>query len=83
MQRLDPKRLGLAAGIVWRLSLFVATLISTATGYGAVGLNAWGSFHPGYSISGSGSIIALIYGFICGFIALYALAWLYNWLEGV
>jgi len=77
---LNPKRFGLAAGILWGLCLSVITLISVGTGYGTEFLNMIASIYPGYGISLLGSVIGLVYGFIDGFIGLYIFAWLYNWL---
>lgn len=77
---LDPKRLGLAAGVLWGLTIFSTTLIASATTYGKAFLESYGSLHPGYSITATGSVVGLIYAFICAFVGMYVLAWLYNWL---
>jgi len=61
--------------------MLVTTLISANTGYATEFLEVMASIYPGYSISLSGSIIGMLYGFIDGFAGLYVLAWLYNRLE--
>lgn len=75
---LNPKNLGLAAGIFWAVSMFVMTIAAIYTSYGVAWLELMASIYPGYTISWSGSIIGLIYGFLDGFVGLYILGWLYN-----
>ncbi len=77
-EKLNAKNLGLAAAIVWSLTIFGTILISSATGYAKEFLNAYGSLHPFYTITVAGAFIGLVYAFICGFVGLYAFAWLYN-----
>jgi hypothetical protein len=76
--QLHPVKLGLAAGILWGLAMFLITLISIGTGYATGWLILMGDVYPGYTISAAGSILGLIYGFIDGFIVLFLLAWVYN-----
>lgn len=78
MQELDPKRMGLAAGILWGWAMLVMTLVSMFTGYATAFLNCMASIYPGYAISLTGSLIGLVYGFLDGFVDLYLIAWLYN-----
>ena len=78
---LNAKNLGLAGGILWGACLFLFTLIATYSNYGTEILNLVASIFPGYTISVAGSFIGLIYAFIDGFIGLYLLALLYNWLQ--
>lgn len=75
---LNPTKLGIAGGILWSLSLFFLTLIAMHTGYPAQFLNSLVSIYPGYSISGLGSVIGLIYGFVDAFVSLFLLAWIYD-----
>jgi hypothetical protein len=75
---LDPKRLGLAAGILSGLAMFILTIVSMKTGYGAAWLNLVMSIYPGYTITFVGAFIGFIYGFIDGFVCLYLFGWLYN-----
>lgn len=79
--RLNPLKLGIAAGIVWGVLLFIMTWISMYTGYGMFWLSQWMDLYPGYDLSVVGSLLALLYGFIDGFITLTVLGWLYNLLK--
>ena len=79
---LNAKRLGVAGGIVWGVSLFITTLIAMYWDYGVDFLNIFGGLYPGYEISIVGSFIGLICGFIDAFIGFFVLAWIYNWLGG-
>jgi len=62
--------------------MFVATLVSVATGYAAEFLKMMGSVYLGYHVSLAGSIVGLVYGFLDAFVGLYLLAWLYTRLLG-
>lgn len=75
---LNPLRLGLAAGIVWGVSMFLMTLIAIPTGYAYEWLGLMANIYPGYTISYMGSLVGLIYGFFDGFVGLFVLGWLYN-----
>lgn len=79
--KLNAWKLGLAAGILWGLSLFLVTWISIFTGYGLFWLSQWMDVYPGYSITPLGTFVVLIYGFVDGFICLFLLGWLYNLLK--
>lgn len=75
---LDPKRLGLAGGIVWGVGLFLTTVISIYTGYGAQFLHVLSSVYPGFDISWIGSVLGLVYGFVEAFIFFFLTALVYN-----
>lgn len=75
---LDAKRFGLAAGILWGISLFGMTLASLVNGYGRDFLVALTSVYPGYTISCVGSAVGLVYGFLDGFVSTFVLVWIYN-----
>jgi hypothetical protein len=83
--RLRPVALGIAVGIPTALLLFGATvvLLLAAAGQPAgtpVGphLGLLRHFLPGYSVSWTGSVVALGYGFLVGFALGTVLAWLVN-----
>jgi hypothetical protein len=77
--RLKPVALGIGLGSVWGISLFITTLVSYFTGYGRLFLEVLAqSIYPGYSISPSGSLLGLFYGFIDGLISGFCIAWIYN-----
>jgi len=78
MLSLDPVRLGIAAGILLGISLCVGTLLSVASGYGTDYLEQVARFFPGYTVSVSGSLVGLLYGFIKGFFSLFLLGYIYN-----
>lgn len=81
MVDLDAKRLVLAGGIVWGLTIFGTNLFSVITGYATIFLNMYASLYPGYTVSPAGSVVGLVYAFSRSFAGLYVFAWLYNWLE--
>lgn len=78
---LNPKALGLSAGIIGGAIAFLMTLLAVATGYGTEAMAMYGGFHPGYSVSAAGAFVGLVYSFICWLIVGYVLARLYNRLE--
>lgn len=75
---LNPKKFGLAGGILWGLCMFACTILALYTGYAEMFLKMMGGIYPGYTISWVGGIIGLVYGFLDAFIGLYIFAWLYN-----
>ncbi len=76
--KLNPLKLGLAAGIMWALVLFCMTWVSMYTGYGMFWLSQWMDIYPGFELSMVGSFVGLVYGFIDGFVCLFIFGWLYN-----
>lgn len=75
---LNPRKLGLAAGIVWGLSMFVCTILAMWTGYSGMFLHMMGSIYPGFTISWLGVFLGAIYGFIDGFVGFFLLGYVYN-----
>jgi len=76
--RLDNKAFGLASGILWGATVFVATLWVLWKGGG----NTFGlldKFYLGYSVSYLGAFVGLIWGFIDGFVCGWIFSWLYNY----
>jgi len=78
---LHVKRFALAGGILWGVVVFLVTVFSISTGYGADWLKVLESVYPGFHVTAVGSIVGLIYGFVDGFVGLGVLAWIYNKLE--
>jgi hypothetical protein len=70
-----PFKFGAIGGVFWGLTLFFATLLATATGYGKAFLNVVGGIYPGYEISYTGSFAILFFGFMDGFIICYLIAY--------
>jgi len=75
--KLSGKALGLALGILWGATVFLATLWVTIKG-GGQHLALLSKFYLGYSVSIVGSILGLLWGFVDGFVSAWVLAWLYN-----
>lgn len=75
---LHSVKLGTAGGIIWGLCMFFTTIISMYTGYASQFLAILSDIYPGYTVSGWGCLIGLIYGFLDAFVGLFVLAWLYN-----
>ncbi|HSS65474.1 MAG TPA: bacteriophage holin [Gammaproteobacteria bacterium] len=76
--RLNAKALGLALGILWGLSVFLATGWIILMGSSADALAELGVFYIGYEISWTGAVVGLGYGFVDGLIGGVLLAWIYN-----
>ncbi len=78
--RIDRVALGLGAGIVSGLVLFLATMALVLKGGGTVGpnLGLLSQYFPGYSVTAGGSILGFMYGFVTGFVAGCAFAALRN-----
>jgi len=77
--KLKPLALGIALGVVWGGALFVTTLVSLYTDYGRLFLESLPqSIYPGYTISLTGSVLGLIYGFLDGLVGGALLGWIYN-----
>jgi hypothetical protein len=79
---INPKNLGLAAGILWGFAVFITGLLNIETGLGWGFINSMGSIYIGYKGTMLGSFLGLIYGFLDGFTGGYLLAFLYNYFEG-
>ena len=76
--RLNTLAFGVALGIVWGATVFLATLWVMLAGGPGEHLALLGRFYLGYKITILGGILGLIYGFIDGFIGGVIFAALYN-----
>ena len=76
--RLDGKALGLAAGILWGATVFLATAWILVVGSEGQTLAKLGVFYMGYDVSWTGALIGLVYGFIDGLVGGFLLALIYN-----
>lgn len=74
----NPKKLGFTGGILGGLIMLISTFLALTNGYGVDALNMYTSTHPGYSITGVGCIVGMVYGFIDGFVLMYLFGWIYN-----
>ncbi|HUX32558.1 MAG TPA: bacteriophage holin [Gemmatimonadaceae bacterium] len=77
--KLNVKAFGMACGLMWGLTLFIATwwvIMRT----GASGSPTMiGRVYIGYTVSTVGSFIGLAWGLVDGWIGGMIFAWLYNW----
>jgi len=78
--KLDRVAFGLSLGSVVGVLLFLATLWIVLKGGDTVGpkLRLLNQYFPGYSVTASGSVLGLGYGFISGFIGGWIFAFLRN-----
>lgn len=76
--KLNVKAFGMACGLMWGLTIFVATwwvIMRT----GASGAPTFiGRVYIGYTVSAAGSFVGLIWGLVDGWIGGMIFAWLYN-----
>jgi hypothetical protein len=80
--RLNAKIQGLVTGLAAGLLIFIATNWLVLKGGRQVGphLSLLGQFFIGYRVTFIGSLIGFAYAFLCGFIAGYSIARVYNWI---
>jgi protoporphyrinogen oxidase len=78
--KLDRLAFGLSMGAMTGLLIFLATIILVLKGGEVVGpnLQLLNQYFPGYSVTGSGSILGLCYGFVTGFVGGWGFAFLRN-----
>ena len=81
MSRLQPVPLGVAVGVLWAISVFVAGIIAM-TGWSLGLVQTLGTLYIGYGPSLLGAIIGALWGFVDGLIAGVVVAWIYNFLAG-
>ncbi len=75
---LRKRALGIAVGLVWGLTIMLATwwlLLNNATGETISKLS---KIYLGYSYTWGGAVIGLLWGFVDGFIGGFLIAWIYN-----
>jgi hypothetical protein len=78
--RLNAGFLGLVAGLILGLGLFVATIWLVLKGGPNPGphLSLLSQYFPGYSVSFLGSLVGFIYAFLFGFIGGSIVGFIYN-----
>lgn len=79
--KLNPKKFGLALGILSGACMLLVAWVSAATGFWTNIIALVGDVYWGYAATPLGGIFGLIYGFIDGLIAGYIFAALYNWIK--
>lgn len=75
---LSKKALGLALGLVWGLSVLLATWWLALIRSAGETVGKLHKFYLGYSVSWGGGVVGFVWGFIDGFIAGFLIAWIYN-----
>ena len=76
--KLNVKALALTSGIMWGLTVFVATLWLIVGGYSGHFIRLLDHFYFGYRFSVLGAFIGLVWGFVDGLICGAVFGWLYN-----
>lgn len=76
--KLNVKALGLSAGIIWGVGIFLLTVWFLIMGYEGKTLVKLANVYLGYSVTIGGAFVGLIWGFVDGFISGALIAWLYN-----
>jgi hypothetical protein len=76
--RLNVRAFALTAGIVWGVSVCLATLWLIALGYKGDLIRVLDHFYLGYNFSFLGALIGLLWGFVDGLAFGALFAWLYN-----
>lgn len=79
--KLNKTALGVSLGIIWGVTVFLATVWVMVRG-GGQHVQLLGQFYIGYRISGVGAVVGLVYGFVDGFIGGWLIAWIYNLVSG-
>jgi len=82
---INPKNFGLSGGIILGFFLFAVAWEVILTNMGYEFVKIWEDMHFWYGFvslaTPAGSLVALIDGFIHGFVSLFILSYLYNWFE--
>ena len=78
MNRLNPKALGLALGILWGAGVLFMGLLAMVCGWAQPMVDVLSVMYLGYSASILGALIGTLWGFVDAFVGGWVLAWLYN-----
>ena len=76
--KLNAKAFGLAAGVVWGINWFFLTWWMMLFEGVTRDVTLLGRWYRGFTVSPVGSLVALGYGFVDGFLLGLLIAWLYN-----
>ena len=80
--RLNAKAFALACGVIWGLTIFLATVWLVIFGFEGQLMQQLDHFYFGFSVSWLGAIVGAVWGFVDGCIGGFVFAWLYNKLVG-
>jgi len=75
---LRKRSLGIAIGLVWGLTIMLATWWLLIMGASGKKISLLGAFYFGYTYSFIGGFVGLFWGFIDGFVCGFLIAWIYN-----
>lgn len=75
---LNPKALGLTAGLVGGLGWLVVMGVSLTTGSLDQTVMGWGALHPGFTYSWGGAVWMAVMHLVAGFVGGYVFGWVYN-----
>ena len=76
--KLNVKAFGLATGLVWGLNWFFVTWWMMAFDGITREVTLIGRMYRGFTLSPAGSLVALLWGFMDGFLIGLMVAWIYN-----
>lgn len=76
--KLNALKFGIAAGIVWGISVFLVAIIAGRTGFMMGFVTALGNYYIGEGPGFIGAFVGMIYGFFDAGIAAYIFALIYN-----
>jgi len=79
---LNIKAFALTCGLVWGLGLFCLTWWVIAFEGSTGDVTLIGHIYRGYTVSPTGSVVGLVWGFFDGLVGGAVFAWLYNVLAG-
>jgi len=75
---LRKRSFGFGLGLVWGLTVLIATWWLLLMGAQGKTISLLGAFYKGYSYTFVGGIVGFIWGFVDGFICGFLIAWFYN-----
>ena len=76
--KLNVRAFALAVGLVWGLNWFLLTWFMIALDGISYEMTIIGRIYRGFTVSPVGSIAALLWGFIDGYMLGLLIAWIYN-----
>lgn len=76
--KLNTRAFALSCGLLWGFGIFFLTWWMIAFDGPSAGPTFIGKIYRGYSITGAGSLVGLVWGLVDGFLGGFFLAWLYN-----
>lgn len=76
--KLNTKAFALAAGFVWGINWFFLTWFMIIMDGISYEMTIIGRMYRGFTVSPVGSLVALLWGFLDGFLIGLLVAWIYN-----